>query len=394
MLKTIDVLLGLSVVMLVASMAVTVLTQFVTSLANSRGKHLARGLGDLLQQIDPQLERTVADRISHAVLTHPLISHLQGLPFLGTKLGDTIHREEFTKLLMDIAARQSFGLDEKTFPPEIREKLKGLLKDNGIDDPAATLDNVRAYALQLEQANPELATNVRHNIALMQEANSRLVAKVNSWFDQTMDRVSDRFTASTRIITVICSLIVVAAVQLDTIDVINRLSLDDRLREQLVQQALELDKAKLTEPASATARPSTQTDTSAASAKPQAPTINKDDNANDQAASFNVTLVKSNLQGLQDSGLINIIGSGKVDWWQHWCEVNPIGILLSVVLVSLGAPFWYGALKNLLKLRGVIASKDDQQREERQSTQTTTAITGNPSAAGGSPLPGERGILG
>ena len=55
MLKTIDVLLGLSVVMLVASMAVTVLTQFVTSLPNSRGKHLARGLGDLLQQIDPQL---------------------------------------------------------------------------------------------------------------------------------------------------------------------------------------------------------------------------------------------------------------------------------------------------------------------------------------------------
>jgi len=397
MLKTIDVLLGLSVVMLIASMAVTVLTQFVTNLLNSRGRHLARGLGDLLQQIDPQLERTVADRISLAVLTHPLINHVQGLPFLGTKLGDTIHREEFTKLLMDMAAGQSFGLDENTFPPNIKEKLKGLLKDNGIEDPAATLDNVRAYALQLEQANPELATNVRHSIALMQEANSRLVAKINSWFDQTIDRVSDRFTASTRIITVACSLIVVGAVQLDTIDVINRLSLDDHLREQLVAQAFELDKAQLNLAAEPPVQAGMPAEVNKAGDKPAAPIAPKDNQPAEPAASFNVELVKSNLRGLQDSGLINIIGSSKVDWWQHWQDVNPIGFLLSVVLVSLGAPFWYGALKNLLKLRSAIASKDDQQRQERQSTQTPSQTGSSPApsnTASAAPLAGERGILG
>ena len=63
MLKTIDILLGLTVVMLVVSMAVTVLTQFVTSVLNSRGRHLLAGLADLLQQIDPQLERKIAESI-------------------------------------------------------------------------------------------------------------------------------------------------------------------------------------------------------------------------------------------------------------------------------------------------------------------------------------------
>jgi hypothetical protein len=46
------------------------------------------------------------------------------------------------------------------------------------------------------------------------------------------------------------------------------------------------------------------------------------------------------------------------------------GVLLSSLLLSLGAPFWYEALKSLLKLRGVMAKKDDSAREERQSDQS------------------------
>jgi hypothetical protein len=41
--------------------------------------------------------------------------------------------------------------------------------------------------------------------------------------------------------------------------------------------------------------------------------------------------------------------------------------------LSLGAPFWYDALKDLLKLRSSLAKKDDDARKDRQ--------TSNPSAA-------------
>lgn len=333
MLKTLDILLGMTVIMLIASMAVTVLTQFISGLVNLRGKNLARGLSDLLQQIDPNLQRRVAEQITHSVLTHPMISSV------GQRLGDTIHREEFVKLLMDLAAGDSPENHSRPLSDDAKQLLLELLRQNGIDNPKDTVDKVRNHALELELSNPELAANIRHSIAMLTEANSRLVAKVNGWFDQTMDRVSDRFTASSRLVSLLCSVVVVAAIQLDSIDVINRLSMDDHLRDALVSQAVAMQAAQT------------------AGGQTSAPTLQS---------------VKSELNTLQQLGVIDVINSGQ-NWREHWCEVNPIGIILSVFLLSLGAPFWYSALKNLLKLRGALAGKDDAQRQDRQSQQHPAA---------------------
>ncbi|AEF99996.1 hypothetical protein [Methylomonas methanica] len=335
MLKTLDILLGMTVIMLIASMAVTVLTQFVSGLVNLRGKNLARGLCDLLQQIDPNLQREIAEQITCSVLTHPMISSV------AQRLGDTIHREEFVKLLMDLASGEIPKNHSNPLSDEAKQQLMALLQQNGIDNPKDTVDKVRNYALQLELSNPELAANVRHSIAMLTEANSRLVAKVNGWFDQTMDRVSDRFTASSRLVSVLCSVVVVAAIQLDSLDVINRLSMDDQLRDTLISKAFAIDQAQTT--------------------AGKAPVLNVDS-------------VKTELNTLQELGVIDVINSGQ-NWREHWCEVNPIGIILSVFLLSLGAPFWYGALKNLLKLRGSLAGKDDAQRQERQRQQPPKPAT-------------------
>jgi hypothetical protein len=43
------------------------------------------------------------------------------------------------------------------------------------------------------------------------------------------------------------------------------------------------------------------------------------------------------------------------------------GVLLTWVLLSLGAPFWYDALKDLLKLRSTVAKKEEQARTDRQT---------------------------
>jgi hypothetical protein len=37
------------------------------------------------------------------------------------------------------------------------------------------------------------------------------------------------------------------------------------------------------------------------------------------------------------------------------------------LLLSLGAPFWYDTLKDLLKLRPALAGKEEQQRADRQA---------------------------
>ena len=44
-------------------------------------------------------------------------------------------------------------------------------------------------------------------------------------------------------------------------------------------------------------------------------------------------------------------------------------MLVTALLLSLGAPFWYSALGKLLQLRSVLAVKDDAQRLDRQSNE-------------------------
>ena len=43
------------------------------------------------------------------------------------------------------------------------------------------------------------------------------------------------------------------------------------------------------------------------------------------------------------------------------------GMIFTTLLLSLGAPFWYNALNQLLQLRPKIAQVDDLQRKARES---------------------------
>src|SRR6266581_1535922 len=234
MLKSIDILIGLSVVMLVVSMAVTLLTQFVISTLNTRGSHLMRGLRDLLQQLDPALSRKISKEISKKVLRHPLISDV------GKRLGTVVHREEFIKMLLDLASENG----PQRLEMDALDALKKAMERNGIADPKAALENIRSFTLALEKSNPDLANNVRLNTAIMHEASSQFVAKLHGWFDQTIDRVADRFTASTRVVTIVVALMVAFAIQLDTLALVNRLSTDTALRQSLVQAAKKVDQGQ------------------------------------------------------------------------------------------------------------------------------------------------------
>ena len=386
MLKTLDIVIGVATVMLVFSMAVTIVTQFVANLMQSRGKNLREGLAGLLKQIDPNICREAADKIAETLLKHPLVADANG------KLGEVIHREEFTSLLLGLSAGESAA----TLEPVAKKALDDLLAKNGITDPAGTLKNIRAASLQLEAASPELANDVRHAMAILQEARSQFVAKVHGWFDQTIDRVSARFTVTARVITFIAALIVAFTVQLDTFALVNRLSIDDQFREavkdgagQVMKDAAAAQQAPATASVSPTPTPSPTpapkvadsptpaifpTATPAATATPTpsntaatgitplpTPTPSPTPTpttASTQAEYYNL---------LSTAGLVTMPG-------QHWVERFAVtklpGILLSTLLLSLGAPFWYGRLQDLLKLRSTVAQNDAVQRCIRQTNQT------------------------
>ncbi|RPI29076.1 MAG: hypothetical protein EHM61_02870 [Acidobacteria bacterium] len=349
MLQSLDILIGLALVMLLVSMAVTMLTQALIVLLGKRGAHLFRGIADLLQQVYPEFTRGMAEEIAKAVLKHPLIR--------GSRLryGDVVKREELTHLLLQFASDDSPELGQQE-----RGTLRLALERNGISNPDATLSSVRSLALELERTNPELANTARRSLALLHGAGSDFLAKINAWFDQTMDRVSERFTVSARILTLITALAITCLIQLDTVSLINRLSIDTEMRNKLVERASGFT----------------------GSTPPGDP----------GGGNPNLPQIRAYFSILSEVGLLKM-PAGWQDWKDNWASVNPVGLLISVLLLSLGAPFWYYALSRLLQLRSILARKEDVDRQDRESTQATVTTPVGPAPVSPTGAAGERGDL-
>ena len=428
MLNTIDVMVGLVLVMLIMSMVVTMLTQFIASILNLRGTALRHGLGTLLSLLDNTLDAGKARELADLLLRDPLIA-TPNLFFPGTlrrSLATAVHREELTKLILEFAANgpptdrrdplrtKPPGHGQAPMQPQqspLWQALRTSLASNGIPNPEQTLNDIRTAALALERTSPEMSNGERLNAAILTFADSPYIGKLNGWFDQTVDRASDLFTLRVRQVTLVIALIVAFVLQLDVITLVNRLSTDDTLRRELVLKAVEHpellapERFGITVPtpsgtqAAGTSAVNSRADgqaTAPASSAPAAPTTPPGGTSGGVApppssADQLVKDLRANVQAathdLAGTGLVTIPRSFEA-WQANWGD-RPLpmlsGILISACLMSLGAPFWYEALKNLLRLRSLIAQRDDTERTTRQTTQAPAAAAGG--AAPPNPAP-------
>ena len=190
MFKTLDILIGATTVILVFSMAVTVVTQAISSFFGRRGRHLMVGLADLLMQLGID-SRKCAEEISTCVLSHPFIA--------GANNGsDPLSSVKSSRSCCSISRATTGAAPGRRH----QGRLNKMLQNNGVPDPGATLKQIRRAAVQIETAQPALANDVRQTMAILRSTTSDYVARINSWFDQTIDRVSERFTRYTHIITI------------------------------------------------------------------------------------------------------------------------------------------------------------------------------------------------
>lgn len=392
MLDTLDVLIGFTVVMLVVSMAVTMLTQFIgTALLDLRGRSLKAGVARLLALMDNGLTQRESKRIADHVLRNPLVGKARLAWNDGYGLASVIHREELVKLLLDFAVPGDAAKADQQDPPDessLRHKLRKSLDANGIPDPAKVLDAVRTKVTDLEISNPEMSHSARLNLALLHHAASPYLSKLNSWFDQTVDRVSELFTRRIRLVTALVALSLALFLQLDSIGLINRLSVDDELRNRLVEKAVaeqealgrrvetgQAGLARLASPGAGTDAPATNGQAAADEPPAGAAPVTGGDPPEP------LTDVRRTIEEVGVVSLPRDFGQ----WRRAWRETEGrgggfrwpflLGILLSAALLSLGAPFWYATLGNLLKMRSLIARKDEAQREERQTTQVPGIVT-------------------
>lgn len=391
MLNTLDILIGFTVVMLIVSMAVTMLTQFIgTSLLDLRGRSLKAGVARLLALMDNGLTQRESKRIADHVLRNPLVGKARMAWNDSYGLASVIHREELVNLLLDFAVPgDATKADQQDVPDEdrLRHKLRASLAANGIEEPAKVLEAVRTRVTDLEKTNPEMSHSMRLNMALLHNAASPYLSKVNSWFDQTVDRVSELFTRRIRLVTALVSLVLALFLQLDSIGLINRLSVDDALRNRLVEKAVTEQEAlgrRVESGEAGLARLRASGGGAGDPANGQAVVAEPPAEATPAAGEDPSQPLADVRRTIEEVGVISLPRDFG-EWRRAWRERPDrgggfrwpflLGILLSAALMSLGAPFWYATLGNLLKMRSLIARKDEAQRSERQTTQVAGVVT-------------------
>lgn len=152
MLKSLDILIGLIVILLALSMAVTLVTQVISTAVNRRGRDRRRGLVDLLQELDPVLTLEHSEKIATEILTHPLVS--------GSRTSWTGHRRVGRSLQLE-------RLDP-SLPNTVRQNAP-ILQEAGSDRTSQRFtvvlarkeDEQRTARQSVDTSAPAAVTNVQ-----------------------------------------------------------------------------------------------------------------------------------------------------------------------------------------------------------------------------------------
>jgi len=232
---------------------------------------------------------------------------------------DAITREDLIENLLALAQTT----------PELKTKIATLVP---AFDPPALLAHLRRATLELSVERPDLAAAVVRSTAMARTPVSGLASEVFGVFDSMMDRVSERFTSQSRKLVAFFGIALALALPLDTLDLLQRFTRSDAARDQAVALAQTL----------------TENEPSASVA----------------------------FEKLQAAEIIVIPGT-PAEWLARWQKVNFVGVAAGALLLTLGAPFWFHVLKDLLKLRSAVAGQESQDRAQRQASLTDSPPPAN-----------------
>ena len=327
--------------------------------------------------------------------------------------GARILREEFALNLLEWASGEwPMQFDDEPDGRKAEQRRTALvraLRERGIEDPAATLKAVKLQAMANERDHPDQSAETWRSQALAQCAPSEFLAGLYVSFDNTMNRATTTFGREAQVWVSAVALVLVADCPAGRVPsgqaTVDRRGLPGEARRRGAaahgghRQGVpgqdvgvrsigcrpgrgHVSRWRYLRRDAAGAR-STKCKVQASAALLSAPSLDLwPDGAPGPAAP--VLSLRHPLQS---------IGNG-FDWLWNWgVHLLPAppklpGILLAWILVSLGAPFWYDLLKNLFKLRSLLAQKDDADRGERDAgTRPTATIEVNKGANAGASTP-------
>jgi hypothetical protein len=408
MLEQLDTVIAFATVMLMLSLLVTTVVQMAISVSNLRGKCLLEGTEQLLTQLYPDLKGQ-AHAIAKKVLTHSAIGEraaslrdllperFRAVVRLPTNLAVAIRPEELILVLKELAE------DGTAFDPATRESIKTLFNSTPGKGSPEMVAKAEELLKKLEGQFPNQAQDLKNAVENVLGSTQSIVVKVDAWFDTVMDRTSEIFKYYTRQVTVVVAVLLALLLHVDSLAILDQLSQDEDLRARLVQMndtaqesakkviAME-DQPLATQAIQNLARdekqPEVMKTVAALCAQPDVNLcfaglkmrqdgetwLNKSLPEPKQRVleayekEFTVVTqahLKSlgqSFQELQDhlAETQLAIVPEPIPWpWQFKSWRNLFGVVMTAFFLSLGAPFWYNALRKLSDLRPIVARRVD-----------------------------------
>lgn len=314
-----DVVIGLVFIYCIYSLFATIINEFIATLFSMRARNLKYAIKRMLTDSEKtNLEKKLFDEF----FEHPLIKYMSSGFFKRTP--SYLSQENFSKTLLDILKKYDSPQAVDDEFNEIKNKLnelgKGALKGSS--------DTIKLINSFLTDSKKDL---------------DKFKGKLEKWFNDTMDRASGWYKRQTQLIILFSGLVIAVAFNVNTFEIVNRLSKDKAAREQLVfisENYVKDHKLNVTDPS----------------------TVKRLDSLVVRADS----LYKSDIEPVN-----SIMGLG----WNSWDDFSKgfwdsiLGCFVTALAISLGAPFWFDLLSKVVKLRGAGSKppEDDTKVKNKSS---------------------------
>ena len=316
-----DLAIGLALIYFLLSTLAATVQEFIAGIFGLRARTLEQGLRSMLE--DPEEGWTYVDKF----YDHPLIKSLYRTPSVmkaavehqqEQKAADSQRKPKNIGRNADVAKRNALqravGFFKRTKGPSyISPRAFALVVLDNIAPAEGQKTIFDEGSAAIEQLPTVLRERLEPLIAGAQTDVERLRTHLEAWFDDTMARVSGWYKRKTQIILIVIGIVLVPAINASTLGMAERMWKDDAVRAAVVAQAQ----------AQATAKPSGQ--------------------SLDGAANDVDKVVKVGIP-MGWTGAAVPHGAGGI-------ALSVAGWILTILAISLGAPFWFDTLSRLSRLR-------------------------------------------
>ena len=296
--QILDVAIGIAFVYLLLSILCTAANEMVAGLLALRARSLAEGISNLLA--DSRIKG-----MDELLYKHPLIKGL----YRGNKKPSYIPSRSFALAFLDGIAPFEGKAEKAVW--QIKDAVGRLSVDSEMK---------RLLSIFLQQSGDDF---------------SKLQAAVETWFNDSMTRVSGWYKRQSQVITVIFAILIAGASNADTLSIVKKLYTDSTLRASIVAQA----QARVGQKEGSSGSNSQTIPNPPSSNSPGTPTTAE----NKSKETYKETLEAINQLGLP-------LGWEAVPKHNEWI-LKIIGLLLTIMAISLGAPFWFDTLSRITKIR-------------------------------------------